>query len=798
MNTDTVYVLNQTKIPDMMQVVVDNLPDTLVVNGDVTVSNFAEPYNYENQLDSLGALGKDILEYGIGYSDAVKSIAFPLIIAVFAFALPFLFSAINHVNNRYDSSAIANMFESSNKYKTFWYSIAVNVGLMLIYGGLSLLPFNALHHLIGIVFPYLFVCSVTWMVVSVFLFMLYFMTYNKPYSVVDEVNRQYLKEKFNAKNKDLRRSNRFIKKSETKSQSGKKVWEMIGSMYVRSYSNNADFNFINRLSEMCRFAIRNNNYSLYTSVWSKIFEIQKKELEYDDTKCRIIVDDCQKSNTNSFLLKTIDNSCELAVNMEIQGSLIRTWLQCFAHDKYPNDIDFQLLMRSLFKVAGKGNIRFLEKYFSDCKYSFDYVLRLPQVLYVKGGDVSNRINVEQKCSEKWNEICDYHFVLAAFTYYMGLSSLPKQILSEEFGMDLLPRNRQELMLTYARCKAKMSPDGGYDHLNAEELYGKRVDPDYIDSFAVLLFALLEDGDTYIYFPYSNDDISKKLKDYKSVFYKKGEKYKKDAYIKQIYNKVCELNFNKAFEDSYGILHSKPSKETFENTLSESLKNSIRTFLHNQVMQLRSFTGDEMWGDSTEEKVEELTFGICQIRLTKHLVEQWSKAEDIRFNLRDIPDIFKNRAYYLYMQILLSWKCDFKAAQPDSLADIIKDAVGGHPEDYVLIDYDSNVNIWLSMKYKGFRKTKCEGIDYVMSSSIGYLRDTYPYRQLNGKLILIRKRDLPALVRTSEGDVSTTFDDLSSYASNCMDLRVSIDSKYAIKYKKNVCIKSFEVVPMMIK
>ena len=173
MNTDSVFILNQTKIPDTMQIIVNNIPDSLAINGVVKVSNMTKPNNYESQLDSLVAIGRDISEFGIGYSDTISNIAFPLIIAVFAFALPFLFSAINHVNNKYDSAAIANMFKSSNRYKFFWWSIAANVSIMMLYGGLSLLPFYTFHHWIGFVFSYLLVGLVAWMVISVFLFMHY-------------------------------------------------------------------------------------------------------------------------------------------------------------------------------------------------------------------------------------------------------------------------------------------------------------------------------------------------------------------------------------------------------------------------------------------------------------------------------------------------------------------------------------------------------------------------------------------------------------------------------------------------
>lgn len=796
MTTDTVFVLNQNKIPDTMQVIVDNIPDTLVVNRTVKVSNIADPHNYESQLDSLVAIGRDITEFGIGYNDTISNIAFPLIIAVFAFALPFLFSAINHINNKYDSTAIANLFKSSKRYKSLWWSIAVNVGVMMSYGGLSLLPYDTFHYWIGLIFSYLLVGLAAWMVISVFLFMQYCIIYNKPYRVVEDINKRYSVEKVEAEKKDSKQSKKFKKAGGRKSQSGKKVWEMIGSMYARSYSNTADLEFINRLSEMCRYAIRENDYNLYLSVWSKIYEIQKTEMEFDDTTNDVVSDDCEKNLTSSFLLKTCENIGESAINVEIQGSLIRTWLQCFAHDKYPNHIDFYLLMRTLFKVAGKGNTGFIEKYFADSKYAFRYVQTLPQVLYVKGGDTSKRTSEEIKSREKWDEICDYHFVLAAFTFYMGLRTLPKQMMADEFGIELLPRNRQELLLTYVRCKSKMGSDGAYDHIDAEELYGRRVDPNYIDTFAVLLFALLGDSEANYYFLYVPNEFNDKIKDYKTLFYNIGEKIKKDPYIKSSHNKICQLNFNKAFEESRRILISKPSKESFEKKLPESLEYNIKIHLHNQIMQLKNFTGYEMWGDNSKDKTEVLEFGKCPVRLIKHDVAQFP-AEDVWYYLRDVSEIIRNRAYYLYMQILTSWNCDVIKVQPDCLADKVNELVNGHPENYVLIDYDSHASIFLSMDHKDFRHRKCEGIDYVMCSSIGYLKDTFLYKQLVGRLILILKEDLPALIRTSDGNVDVTLDDLSNYENNCMDLRMYIDSKYIIKYRKDVNINSFEVLPMKI-
>ena len=43
----------------------------------------------ERSLDIIETKFQDILDYGVGYSDVVGQIAFPLLIALFAFAFPF-------------------------------------------------------------------------------------------------------------------------------------------------------------------------------------------------------------------------------------------------------------------------------------------------------------------------------------------------------------------------------------------------------------------------------------------------------------------------------------------------------------------------------------------------------------------------------------------------------------------------------------------------------------------------------------------------------------------------------------
>ena len=88
----------------------------------------------ERSLDIIETKFQDILDYGVGYSDVVGQIAFPLLIALFAFAFPFLFSVINHINSKYDSKSISELFTKSIFYRLFWWCSILNIFYIFAFG----------------------------------------------------------------------------------------------------------------------------------------------------------------------------------------------------------------------------------------------------------------------------------------------------------------------------------------------------------------------------------------------------------------------------------------------------------------------------------------------------------------------------------------------------------------------------------------------------------------------------------------------------------------------------------------
>ncbi len=107
---DSIYVINLVCIPDTLNAHVSNILSTLKIDGIVAVSDTS----YDSQLNSLLSLGNNIAEYGVGFSDVVSTILFPLIIAIFA-----LVQLYFHTHNLQASRNDAESYDFQNGWLGF-------------------------------------------------------------------------------------------------------------------------------------------------------------------------------------------------------------------------------------------------------------------------------------------------------------------------------------------------------------------------------------------------------------------------------------------------------------------------------------------------------------------------------------------------------------------------------------------------------------------------------------------------------------------------------------------------------
>lgn len=105
----------------------------------ITISNITQnQVELNTSLDTISSQLNTITNYGVGYSDVAAHIAIPLIIALFAFAFPFLFTIISHINNKYESEHITRMFSSESSYKWFLRGAIISAAYLIIVGVSSL------------------------------------------------------------------------------------------------------------------------------------------------------------------------------------------------------------------------------------------------------------------------------------------------------------------------------------------------------------------------------------------------------------------------------------------------------------------------------------------------------------------------------------------------------------------------------------------------------------------------------------------------------------------------------------
>lgn len=514
---DSTYVTNQVCLPDTMNAHVSNIPSSIKIDGIVAVTDTS----YNSHLSDLLSLGNNIAEYGMGISDVVATIVFPLIIAIFAFAFPFLFDAINKINSRYKSEVLSELYSSSYSYIRFRIAIILSIGWLLLYGFLSLFQFDVWHHWVGLICTPISMIVVSFLVYSVIRFVKESVSFNKPSEIIGKIEVRYKLEKNKAKKEDEKLEKRLNKKKEkAESKRVKNQWDYIGRINNNASSNNADTNYVNRLSNLCRYAFVENDYNLFYSIIKKIEELINDEMSLSSENGENTLPEAQfKYKSANFLAKAYEDYFLSARDRGVQIQLIKTWLKGFSPNKYPNRSDVYMLVKTLLKVASRGELRFIESYFDLCKHSFNYVLNLPLLLYVEKGKIDKRPIVIKKSQEIWDYICDYHFILAAFAYHQGLNTLPRQILVDEYGIGVLPHNKQMLLIRYARCKAKFKEDGSFDYSKSDDLFGQKVNPEFVDIFAATLFALLDDSKGLSYYPIVTEDVKNVLKIIKNILLK---------------------------------------------------------------------------------------------------------------------------------------------------------------------------------------------------------------------------------------------------------------------------------------
>lgn len=801
---DTTYVYNQIKIPAEFHSIVDNFPDTVNVQGKIglcgDISTSIDSINFS--FDKLISVGETVREYGTGFNDTVAVIVLPLIIALFAFAFPFIFSVINHINSKYDSDILSKMFTQSREYKNFWGSNIFSVITTLIFGALLLISEDSFHRVVGSIGSVILLGAVSFEVYCVIRFVSKSIQYNKPHSLISEIDIALDRNIKEARKYEVKRQKKY-KKRMARENSEKAVYVL--KQFDDFSSSNVEYGpkilYVTRLNEVCRYALKENDSSLFFAVIypnHRLFDDEKVAFEKN---CTCVDAPKPMYLLRQFLDRAFNDYLKNSNNKEFADTLIRTSLMCFNNSRYVNSVDLCWMMKRLLNVASSGRHNLIQKYISDSKYSFHHIMRLPQVLYVQDGDVSLRPGVEKKSLENWREVCDWHYLLLAYEFSMGDYSIVHQVLKQSEGRyDVLyPTLKSDVLLRYAQCKKKVRPNGGFDFWTEDEFYNRILDKNFIDRFTAILFCCAQEDDNVDGYYFAEEETIGLLEAYKQEFETVCKKIQKNEALKKVFPEILQFPFAKEYKKTLEAIKRKPERDVFEASAQEGITIIEEYLDHNNTQLLEQLYGRVNDGVSPIQGGK-LPLNACPFRYNKLYLLNTESIEPYR-DFRDICEVLNSRALFLMLKAFSEMEPEEKKLTPIDFDSEINHKVENNASDYVLLDFDCHCNTFLKLDRNAGFTYKYGEIPFVMMSGIrfSHLRDLPLYDKVAESLLLIRKQDLPVISKIDEkiDGWKLNWQDNSNFAENKLEVRVEIDTNLELRYNPKAKVMKYKVIPMKI-
>lgn len=748
------------------------------------------------QIDSIGAQLKTISEYGIGFSDAAGHIALPLIIALFAFALPFIFSAINHINNKYSSRVLSELFVVAFRYKLFWF---VNIGsiiLALAYGACSLLMKDASHKML-LNMSWILIIIAIFYAFSMVSFVIYCIRFNKPSKLIDIIRLRYKREtRIENRKERVRRLKDWIRRKLKKiNQGNNDVYGLFRRIGRNSSYTAVEYIRIDRLVALCQYAMRNNDINLFDEI---IYEIDKVAEEdnkrYADERVFII------STSHPFCSSRFYDAiyafyAQCPVNEHIDERLVRYRLKTFSKRRLVSDPGLNWLLTSMMRMGDVHRITLIERYIKESLWHFKFVRKLAQSVYVQGGSKEDRLKAEKESRKNWDVVCNYHLVMMAYCFGQGNYSLLKAIKKRRlYDDDLYPTYSTEILLRYLKCKNSFHYDGYFEVYDTVDMIHKKIEGETVSRFAAALLLLSEPEQ------FCAEVLTKKQKEFLEPsikeLKKQAETLKSDTVFIRLYPEVAIKNVDDILKKCLENVSEENEKKLFGDEINNMVEERLNNYVQNIGDSVRRGVGDKLFGyecsDFTEIEVNE-----CPI-ITHRLVFTNLDEDYLRQIAHFIDETITARVLHILLSILKEKRVKIRKSTPVDFSRCLRKITGGDTKKYIIIDADSGFSSSLMPKVVGAGFFDYQGYTlYKLDQWRTSLNETALMDDFRGSLWLVEKSLLPILKRANDKAKPTLkAQDESSQAEGKLDVRITVNPNLKLCYRNRGMI--YQIKPQKVK
>ena len=376
----------------------------------------------QETVDWLSTKLNEIYTYGIGFDDAISDITISLIIALFAFAFPFLFTVITYINNKYGSEHISTMFRNDSHYQRFMnvtkvsatYLIVVALVTLAFRGGyryVTMFIVNWTSLLVAAVYAY---CT--------FQFVKTCVRYNDTQELLKLITEKYKEDLTGAKQGEakLDRMAMMAKYKFWKSESWKKFYRQAMIFRKPFLKFNADTHHVERLIDLSKYAISHREDLLLSQIlftMDELTEIEKKVSgDKKTTSFKGMMTASMLRHTKTFYEAVHEHYALYSHSKEIEARLLSGQMRALNRSLFPNGSDIVSVMKSVVNAVERGNTTLFDKYIQESLYGYNFIFRLPLVAYIRGLDEEGQKVVELQAEKEWNELREIHFLMAAYLY----------------------------------------------------------------------------------------------------------------------------------------------------------------------------------------------------------------------------------------------------------------------------------------------------------------------------------------------------------------------------------------------
>ena len=769
----------------------------------------------QSKIDSLAGQLNSIAEYGMGFSDAAAHIAMPLIVALYAFAFTFLITVITHVKKEYNSAAISKMFSSEKTYRFFIWGSGISVSIFIVLGLLSLAFTGAWHRV------FLVVLNWTSMIVAgvyasiIFLFAMKCIKYTDPQKILGLVDEHFAKD-YKKGTAYRKKQERKEKKNEKEKSEGKKHFRGIGIHLNKVYATyGAEKMRTDRVVDLCKYAIEKHNKELFLSCLYKAKDLDVEGQNGKKETYQLV----------SFFDAIVDVCISFQHDDKIEHSLLLTWFQSFKHDQLPNPSVVYRMLGKMVESVKKGRISLFENYMQLSRYGFSFIDKLPQVSYVGGSNREEQIKTAEECRKYWRDLQDMHYLAMAYLFTNGHTEILKVLFNGGgfYRNNVVPRTTISILKVFIRCKKNQDEMGRFQHYwFLDQVIGDNYEIDMLEKFTAMMLLLAAEGNEEVGLLVDTESIEQ-IRSYEESLKAFGEIWQKSADICGRYPNIVKKDVKTLVESNIECLDDgripedtsilqwwrellgfakKEKKERFiyDEVVKEEGKESVRVMFRNIIYGNMQSIMNRLNGDLTEDKTEQIDVKAYTFLAKKQALmgaDVWRHYGV--FN--GMMQLFKNRYQCVVYEALSQMNIEEVSTKWEDFEDCFLSHVGDKGEEYIIIDTDCSMNLFVKMdeledgvKFSFNRNYKGAYYYHAELNSSFYLQDLPVAEAFRNTIAIVKYADLPVLVTTSNDccpDVQ--FRDESNRAQAKAAVRITVDPKLIVRYSKQAKVLRVRIV-----